>query len=121
MPLRSRDGVAKAGGELLANLTNDGWFEHSPATNLHASEIRLRAVELGIPMLRCTLTGRSGLARENGESVLWGEPMTQAAYVFTLAWNPVHTPARSPWLFRGLVAFFLAGTLLFGIHKAERP
>ncbi len=119
MPLRSRDGVAMAGGQLLANLTNDGWFEHSPATNLHASEIRLRAVELGIPMLRCTLTGKSGIARENGEAVLWGEPMTQGSYVFSLAWSPVRTPGRSPWLFRGLVAFFLAGTLLFGIRKAE--
>lgn len=120
MPLRCRDGVAMAGGQLLANLTNDGWFEHSPATNLHASEIRLRAVELGIPMLRCTLTGKSGIARENGESVLWGEPMTQGSYAFSLAWAPVRTPARSPWLFRGLVAFFLAGTLGFGLRKAER-
>ena len=121
MPLRCRDGLAVAGGQLLANLTNDGWFEHSPATNLHASEIRLRAVELGVPMVRCTLTGKSGLMRENGECILWGVPMTQATYVFSLAWSPVRTPARSPWLFRGLVALFLAGTLVFGIHKAERP
>ena len=120
MPLRCRDGVAMAGGQLLANLTNDGWFEHSPATNLHASEIRLRAVELGIPMLRCTLTGKSGFCRENGEAELWGVPMTQGTYIFSLAWSPVRTPARSPWLFRGLVAFFLAGTLLLGIRKAER-
>ncbi|MBL0313975.1 MAG: apolipoprotein N-acyltransferase [Holophagaceae bacterium] len=121
MPLRCRDGLAMAGGQLLANLTNDGWFERSPATNLHASEIRLRAVELGVPMLRCTLTGKSGIARENGEAVLWGEPMTQGTYVFSLAWNSVRTPARSPWIFRGLVAFFLVGTVLFGIRKAERP
>ncbi|MBL0210153.1 MAG: apolipoprotein N-acyltransferase [Holophagaceae bacterium] len=120
MPLRCRDGLAMAGGELLANLTNDGWFERTPATNLHASEIRLRAVELGIPMLRATLTGKSGICRENGESQLWGEPMTQGAYAFSLAWSPVRTPARSPWLFRGLVAFFLAGTLWFGIRKTER-
>ena len=119
MPLRCRDGVAMAGGQLLANLTNDGWFEHTPATNLHASEIRLRAVELGIPMVRCTLTGKSGVCRENGESQLWGTPMTQSTYAFTLAWNPVRTPARSPWLFRSLVAFFLAGTLILGIRKAE--
>jgi apolipoprotein N-acyltransferase len=121
MPLRCREGLAVAGGQLLANLTNDGWFERSPATNLHASEIRLRAVELGIPMLRSTLTGKSGICRENGESELWGEPMTQNSYVFSLAWSPVRTPARSPWLFRGLVAFFLAGTLLFGFRKVERP
>lgn len=118
MPLRARDGLAMAGGDLLANLTNDGWFEHTPATNLHAAETRLRAVELGIPMLRCTLTGKSGLMRENGECVLWGEPITQAAYAFSLAWNPVRTPARSPWLFRGLLAMFAAGTLFTGFRKA---
>ncbi len=121
MPLRCRDGLVMAGGQLLANLTNDGWFEHTPATNLHTAEIRLRAVELGIPMVRCTLTGKSGLMRENGECVLWGEPMTEATYVFSLAWSPVHTPARSPWLFRGLVGFFLLGTLSFGFQKRTPP
>lgn len=121
MPLRTRDGVATAGGELLANLTNDGWFEHTPATNLHAAEIRLRAVELGFPMLRCTLTGKSGVMHEDGRSELWGEPMSQAIYRFTLAWSPVRTPARSPWLFRGLVLLFAAGTLTFGYRHAERP
>ena len=65
MPLRARDGLAMAGGQLLANLTNDGWFEHTPATNLHAAETRLRAVELGVPMVRCTLTGNSGVMRES--------------------------------------------------------
>ena len=104
---------------MLANLTNDGWFEHTPATNLHAAEIRLRAVELGLPMLRCTLTGKSGIMREDGHAELWGEPMSPGVYTFSLAWSPVRTPARSPWLFRGLVIFFAAGALLFGFRKAE--
>ena len=46
---RVLDGLRVAGGDLLTNHTNDGWFERSPATDLHAAQIRLRAVEAGLP------------------------------------------------------------------------
>jgi apolipoprotein N-acyltransferase len=101
---RVQDGLRTAGGELLVNLTNDGWFERSKATDLHAAQIRLRAVEAGLPLLRATLTGKSGVFRADGSWVLWGDPMAEAAYGLHLAWNPVLTPARSPWVLRGLMA-----------------
>ena len=94
-PARVQQGLALAGGELLTNHTNDGWFEHSIATDLHAAQIRLRAVEAGLPLLRCTLTGKSGVFREDGTWALWGEPMTEGAYALTLRWRPVATPARA--------------------------
>jgi len=31
-------------------------------------------------MVRATLTGRSGIFREDGSWELWGEPITQASY-----------------------------------------
>jgi apolipoprotein N-acyltransferase len=101
---RVQDGLRLAGGDLLTNHTNDGWFERSPATDLHAAQIRLRAVEAGLPLLRATLTGKSGVFREDGSWALWGEPMTEAAYGFELRWRPVATPARSPWVLRILMA-----------------
>jgi len=101
---RVRDGLRLAGGDLLTNHTNDGWFERGPATDLHAAQIRLRAVEAGVPLLRATLTGKSGVFREDGSWELWGEPMTEAAYGFQLRWRPIATPARSPWVLRGLLA-----------------
>ena len=101
---RVQEGLQLAGGDLLANLTNDGWFEQSPATDLHAAQIRMRAVEAGLPLLRATLTGKSGIFRENGTWELWGSPMSEAAYGFHLAWRPVDTPARSPWVLRALMA-----------------
>jgi apolipoprotein N-acyltransferase len=101
---RVRDGLRLAGGDLLTNHTNDGWFEHSPATDLHAAQIRLRAVESGLPLVRATLTGKSGLFQPDGSWELWGQPMTEAAYGIPLRWRPIATPARSPWVVRGLLA-----------------
>jgi apolipoprotein N-acyltransferase len=111
---RVQEGLRVAGGDLLTNHTNDGWFDRTPATDLHAAQIRLRAVEAGLPMVRATLTGKSGLFREDGTWELWGEPMTEAAYGIQLRWRPITTPARSPWILRGLMgalALFLAASL----------
>ena len=112
---RTSQGLALAGGELLTNHTNDGWFDRSIATDLHAVQIRLRAVELGIPLLRATLTGKSGIFHEDGSWVLWGGPMTEASHSFHLTWRPVLTPARYPHMVT-LVLVFLALGLLFSLR-----
>ena len=109
---RVQDGMALTGADLLTNHTNDGWFDESVATDLHAVQIRLRAVEAGVPLLRSTLTGKSGLFREDGSWALWGAPMTEANHVFSLRWKPIRTPARSPWIRWGLLGVLGLGTLL---------
>ena len=111
---RVQDGLRLAGADLLSNHTNDGWFEQSPATDLHAAQIRLRAVETGLPLLRATLTGKSGVFRADGSWELWGRPMTEAAYAVQLRWRPITTPARNPWVLRWIMAglaLILAGRL----------
>jgi apolipoprotein N-acyltransferase len=109
LPGRVTRGLALAGGDLLTNHTNDGWFDRSPATDLHAAQIRLRAVETGLPLLRATLTGKSGVFLEDGSWTLWGEPMTQAVHSLPLAWNPVRTPGRNPHLLAWTVAALALG------------
>jgi apolipoprotein N-acyltransferase len=99
LPGRAREGATLAKADLLTNHTNDNWFERSPATFLHAVQIRLRPVELGLPMVRATLGGASGLFREDGSFQIWSGPRTQGAWAFPLEWRPVRTPARSAWLF----------------------
>ena len=111
-PERTREGLEMARAELLSNHTNDGWFERSMATDLHALQIRLRAPELGVPLLRTTLTGKSGVFREDGRWQLWGEAQSEGAYAFTLRWSPVRTPARSPWTRRLLLLILGGGSLL---------
>jgi apolipoprotein N-acyltransferase len=114
MPERTRRGLALGQADLLTNHTNDGWFDRSIATDLHAAQIRLRATELGVPLLRATLTGKSGVFRETGSFQLWGEPLSEGAYAVELQWHPIHTPARSAWLMPFLVSALLAGCALLG-------
>jgi len=45
------------GANLLINLTNDGWYPHSTLPQQHLDLARLRAVELGLPLLRACNTG----------------------------------------------------------------
>ena len=116
-PERARAGLAIAHGDLLANATNDGWFEDTDATDLHGAHIRLRACELGVPLARATLTGKSGVFFADGTGGLWGSPMSQAAYALRLDWRPVRTPARNPWVLRLLLLGLAAGTLLFCTRK----
>jgi len=78
-------------------------------------------VETGLPLLRATLTGKSGFFREDGTWVLWGEPMTEAAYAFHLTWRPVTTPARSPWALRGILALLALALLVTTRAAAPAP
>lgn len=120
LPERARRGLALGRADLLSNHTNDGWFDRSIATDLHAAQIRLRPVELGVPMLRATLSGKSGVFREDGQFRLWGEPLSEGAYAVDLQWRPVRTPARSPWLQPLLMSALLAGSLLVGWKALPR-
>lgn len=121
LPFRVRRGVELTGAELLTNHTNDGWFDESPATDLHGTQIRLRAVEMGMPLVRATLTGKSGLYREDGRGGLWGAPRSEAAYAFELAWRPVQTPVRAPWFHPALFAALLFGAALAWVRPRRDP
>jgi len=114
IPWRVSQGLRQAGGDVLANLTNDGWFEDSIATDLHAAQIRLRAVETGLPLLRSTLTGKSGFFLADGSGTLWGGTMSEAAHTLPLDWQPVATPARAPSLLVGELLLLGLSSLLVG-------
>lgn len=47
--------------DLLINLTNDGWFGHTTELFQHLAIARVRAVELGIPVIRVTNFGISAV------------------------------------------------------------
>lgn len=52
---------------LLANVSNDGWFGGSSAAFQHQQIARMRALELGRPMLRATNTGVSSIIDHKGQ------------------------------------------------------
>lgn len=52
--------------QVIINLTNDAWFNRSPANVQHLANARFRCVELKRPMIRCANTGVSGVIDEFG-------------------------------------------------------
>jgi len=49
--------AAKQNPDLIVNLTNDAWFGQSQAQWQHARAAAFRAIETGIPLVRCTNNG----------------------------------------------------------------
>jgi len=122
IPRRVRAGLAAAGGDLLTEHTNDAWFEASAAADLHASMARLRAVESGVPLVRATMSGRSGLVMEDGTWRHISGAMTEGAWSLGLEWRPVRAPARTAWPFRSLLAALgcgLASSIALGGKRKE--
>lgn len=48
------------GAEMLVNITNDFWYPNSRLPKQHFDHARLRAVEMGIPLVRAANTGVTG-------------------------------------------------------------
>lgn len=54
------------GPQVIVNVTNDSWFNRSPANRQHLANAIFRAVELKRPMIRCANTGISCVIDEFG-------------------------------------------------------
>jgi apolipoprotein N-acyltransferase len=52
--------------DILLNLTNDGWFGNSAAQKQQGMNAVFRAVENGVPLVRCTNNGLTCWVDENG-------------------------------------------------------
>jgi apolipoprotein N-acyltransferase len=59
----------RAGAQLLATLTNDGWYGFSWAPHQHFAQVRLRAAETRRWFARAALTGISGFIDPTGRVV----------------------------------------------------
>jgi len=61
----ARDAV-RQGSQCLVVITNDGWFGESAGPRQHAWMARLRAVECGVPVIRCANNGISFIVDAEG-------------------------------------------------------
>ena len=52
--------------QLIVNVTNDGWFKESAASEQHMANAIFRCIELRRPMIRCANTGMSCLIDDCG-------------------------------------------------------
>lgn len=58
---------ARRGAEVLLVLSNDAWYPRSSEPEQHLANALMRAVETGLPMLRCGNNGGSGVVRPDGK------------------------------------------------------
>ena len=58
----------RPGPQVILNVTNDGWFDESPAAAQHFANARFRAIELRRPMLRSANTGISAAIDTRGST-----------------------------------------------------
>lgn len=59
------------GSRCLAVITNDGWFGQTAGPRQHAWLARLRAVECGVPVIRCANNGISFICDADGRLLSW--------------------------------------------------
>lgn len=84
--------------DFLVNLTNNGWFGESAAQWQHAANATFRAIENGVPLLRCANNGWTGWVDAHGrvrqvftdaQGRIYGEG-------FLLATIPLPDPTKRP-------------------------
>ncbi|MBN2169937.1 MAG: apolipoprotein N-acyltransferase, partial [Candidatus Krumholzibacteriota bacterium] len=107
--------AAAGGAELLVNITNDGWFGHPVAMELHAALSPMRAAENGLPVVRCGNSGVTALYDARGS--VRGRLPTNAPDLLV---GSLRLPARASFYARhGGWALPLA-TILYGVMLVWR-
>ncbi len=109
-PEEARARVAE-GAEVLVVVTNDAWYDQSPAAWQHLQAARMRAVESGRYVLRAANTGISAIISPNGSITATAPWWTQAVVKGTYRTSKLTTPYQQ-W--GDLPALILAGFILLG-------
>jgi len=99
--------------DLLVNVTNDAWLGRGPGPHLHGMVAAVRAVELGLPVIRAAYTGISFVAEPTGALRGMTRPFEAVTRVVPVRVATVDTGyRRHPLAFPALMALLLAGLLL---------
>jgi apolipoprotein N-acyltransferase len=108
---------------VILNVTNDGWFRSTAGPHQHLHQARVRAVELGLPLVRSANTGISAVIDPYGRIIRSAALGTSAVFDSPLPAALAPTPySRRGELFFGLL---LAGAgigwlWLSGVSKWRR-
>lgn len=96
---------SRARPDWILNISNDAWFGESWGPYQHFAQARLRAVEEGVPVVRSTPTGISGVIDPYGRVVAQthlGERVVLSAVV-PASLAPTPYSLAEDWLFFGLL------------------
>ena len=66
--------------EFLVNLTNDGWLGSWAGPQQHLQQVRMRAIEQGLPIIRSANTGISAVIDPSGK-IIKSIPINSAGYI----------------------------------------
>lgn len=118
--------LAARGAQVLAVVTNDGWFGRTPGPHQHLAFAAWRAAETGLPLLRAANTGVSAAFDARGRLLGATQLQTRGALVAALSYSPPHrTPQHRvrPWVWPGCLGLALLGLSanLFPFYEPGRP
>ena len=112
----------RAGARWLLNITNDEWFGNGAALQQHADMAPFRAVENGVPLLRCANTGLTCAIDASGRVLSRAPVFTPTVLAATLdpsfpaRWRPTLFSRFGDW--PGIAAAIAA--LLFALVVRSR-
>lgn len=111
--------TALAGANLLANLTNDAWFDRSSALYQHLALSIFRAVETRRFLVRATNTGVSAIVMPTGKIMVESGIYEPALLVSPVALADKLTPYTlyGDWFAWGLMAYVILGFGLSFLRK----
>ena len=117
--------------DFLVNLTNDGWFGHGPEQWQQAASGIFRAIENGVPLVRCTNDGLTCWADACGRvRQIFGQPGNVYGPGFMTAEIPLRSPGdhsqtfynlHGDWFPLGCASLGLAALILPLTQKRPVP
>lgn len=103
------------GANVLAIITNDGWWKNTDGYKQHLLYGRMRAIEHRLPIVRCANTGTSAFIDASGNihhATKWWEPAAFTIKVPVLKSNTFYTRSGD---YIGKIAGFLSVFFLTGL------
>lgn len=101
---------------VLVNVTNDGWFGTSTGPHQHLAQVRLRAIEQGLPAVRSANTGISAVIDSYGR-ITQSLPLQVKGVIDAEIPGALASTIYSQW---GDFALLLLAALGFGLVGASR-
>ena len=104
---------------VILNVTDDSWFGQTPGPYQHLAQVRLRAIEEGIPVLRAADSGISAIVDPYGRIVaqlrLGTEGVLDGGLPNAIAATQFSRHRSLSWLTIWLIALILNGALRFRV------